>query len=512
MRHLVEDGPVLVTLSDISTVRLDSGTVERSTGQDVKSAERRVPHLPRLHPALIVVVGACAALFHEAMRTGLSGDVFYQLSAGQWMLAHHAVIRRDVFSYTVNGRPWFAEEWGFEALLAWSVKHVGAVSYWLVSAGACVAALVAGVVRWRITRAGWLWTAALSCLAAAGLSIGVAARPQDLSYFFFALLLLLLTLGRRRHSWLVGIPVLLLVWANVHGSFLLGLGLIGLEFVWSCVPPVRGRLALYAPLPRKVAALTLACSFVATLVNPHGPGLIGYAIKVSTSSQLGAFIAEWQSPNFHSYLYLGVIIGPVLLLIGLIAFSSTVFALDDVVLASLLLLAALHAMRFTPYFALAACAMLAPWNPIKSETIRPSLLTLPVSGVLAAALLLSPHVPASATAVGGQSGAPVAATNYLESQSGRVFTTYWWGDYLIYRHIPVFVDGRTDLYFGTDILQTYLKVSDLNVDPDTVFRHWDVRWVMWERGSALSVFLSHDPHWKIADKTAAALVFEHIGS
>ena len=38
------------------------------------------------------------------MRTGLSGDVFYQLAAGQWMLAHHAVIRHDVFSYTVNGR------------------------------------------------------------------------------------------------------------------------------------------------------------------------------------------------------------------------------------------------------------------------------------------------------------------------------------------------------------------------------------------------------------------------
>ena len=264
--------------------------------------------------------------------------------------------------------------------------------------------------------------------------------------------------------------------------------------------------------PRKLAALSLGCSFVATLVNPHGHALISYAVKVSTSSQLGAFIAEWQSPNFHSYLYLGVIIAPVLLLIGIVAFSTTVLALDDVVLACVLFLAALHAIRFAPYFALAACAMLAPWNPIKSETIRPSLLTAPLSGVLAAALLLSPHVPASATAVGGPSGAPVAATNYLESQSGSVFTTYWWGDYLIYRHIPVFVDGRTDLYFGTDILQTYLHVADLNVDPDTVFRHWDVRWVMWNRGSALSVFLSHDPHWKIADQTPTALVFEHIGS
>jgi hypothetical protein len=501
-----------VTLSEISAVSLDTPALDGSGSKAIEGAQWRTSHLPRLHPALVVVAGACAALFHQAMRTGLSGDVFYQLAAGQWMLSHHAVIGHDVFTYTVRGRPWLAEEWGFEVLLAWLVQHLGAVSYWLVSAGACVAALLAGVARWRMTGAGWLWTAALSVLAAAGLSVGLAPRPQDLSYFFFALLLLLLTLARRHHAWLFAVPALLLVWANVHGSFLLGLGVISLEVVWAFLPPLRGRLAVSQSLPRKLAGLTLLSSLVATLVNPHGPALIGYALKVTTSPQLSGTIAEWQSPNFHSYLYLGVIIGPVLLLIGLLAFSKTVFALDDVVLACLLLLAALHAMRFTPYFALAACAMLAPWKPIRTETIRPGVLTLPLTGVLVAALLLGPHVSAGATAKGGQFGAPVAATNFLEHQTGRVFTTYWWGDYLIYRHIPVFVDGRTDLFFGTDILQTYLNVSDLSVNPDTVFRHWDVRWVMWNRGSPLSVYLLHDPQWKIADRTGAALVFQHVGN
>ena len=244
-------------------------------------------------------------------------------------------------------------------------------------------------------------------------------------------------------------PPLLLVWANVHGSFLLGLGVLALEVVWSFLPPAMGRLSISRPLPRKLAGLTFASGLLATLVNPHGPALLAYALKVTSSPQLSNTIAEWQSPNFHSYLYLGVIIGPVLLLIGLLALSRTVFALDDVVLACLMLLAALHAVRFTPYFALAACAMLAPWKPIRTETIRPSVLTLPLAGVLVVALVAGPHVSAGATAEGGPLGAPVAATNFLEHQTGRVFTTYWWGDYLIYRHIPVFVDGRTDLYFGT---------------------------------------------------------------
>jgi hypothetical protein len=501
-----------VTLSDISAVSVRKEPLDIGRTQQIDSLKEPINRFPRLHPALIVVAGACAVLFHQIMKSGLSGDVFYQLVAGQWMLAHHAVIRHDVFSYTVRGRPWLAEEWGFEVLLAWTVNHVGAVSYWLVSAGACSAALIAGVVRWRMTGAGWLWTAALSVLAGAGLSTGLAARPQDLSYFFFALLMLLLTLARRRNAWLLAVPPLLLVWANVHGSFLLGLGMLALEVVWSLLPPMKGRLAVSRPLPKGLAGLTLAASFLATFVNPHGPGLIGYAIKVTTSPQLSGAIAEWQSPNFHSYLFLGVIIGPVLVLVGLLAFSDTVFALGDVVLACVLLLATLHAVRFTPYFALAACAVLATWKPVRTETIRPTVLTLPLAGALVVALLAGPHVSPGTTAKGGTLGAPVAATNFLERQSGRVFTTYWWGDYLIYRHIPVFVDGRTDLYFGTDILQTYLNVSNLTVDPDTVFQRWDVRWVMWGRGSPLSVYLSHDPQWKIVDKTGAALVFEHVGA
>jgi hypothetical protein len=501
-----------VTVSEISTPEFQIEALESTSAQVSHETRLQLSGFLRFHPALIVVAGTCAVLFHQVMNTGLAGDVFYQLAAGKWMLAHHAVIRHDVFSYTVTGRPWLAEEWGFEVLLAWSVSHVGAVSYWLVSAGACTAALLAGVARWRTTGAGWLWAAALSVLAGAGLSVGLAARPQDLSYFFFALLMLLLTVGRRRHAWLFAIPPLLLVWANVHGSFLLGLGMVALEVIWSFMPSLNGRLVIAQPLPKRLAGLTLAGSFVATLANPHGPALIAYALKVTTSPQLSGYIAEWQSPNFHSYLYLGIIIGPILLLIGLLALSDSIFALGDIVLACVLFLAALHAVRFTPYFVLAACAVLATWKPVKTETIRPNALTVPLAAVLVAAILAGSYVSPGATAEGGSLGAPVAATNFLEHQTGRVFTTYWWGDYLIYRRIPVFVDGRTDLYFGTDILQTYLDVSDLTVNPDTVFKQWDVRWVMWSRSSPLSIYLAHDPHWEIVDKTGAALVFEHVGT
>ncbi len=66
-------------------------------------------------------------------------------------------------------------------------------------------------------------------------------------------------------------------------------------------------------------------------------------------------------------------------------------------------LAALHAVRFTPYFALAACAVLAPWKPIRNETIRPNVLTLPLAAVLVVAILAGSYVSPGATAEAGPS-------------------------------------------------------------------------------------------------------------
>ena len=352
----------------------------------------------------------------------------------------------------------------------------------------------------------------LSMLAGAGMFVFVTARPQDLSYLFFTVLLLLLTMACRRTAWLVAVPPLLLVWANIHGSFLLGLGIIVLELIWSVFPHLKGRLVVSQRLPTKAVGLTLAASLGATMVNPNGPFLLSYAFKVSSSPVLTSLISEWQSPDFHSVFLLIVIVGPVLFLLGLLAFTDTVFALEDVVLACLMLLATLHAGRFMPYLVLAMCAVLSRWTPVRRETIRPNLLTLPVAALVCAALLTSSHTPAGAPQVGGSSGTPVAATKFLKHQVGRVFTTYWWGDYMIYEGIPVFVDGRTDMYFGTGILETYVNVAGLSVNPDPVLKRWDVRWVLWNTGTTLSVYLSQDRHWKVAYRSGDDIVYEHVGS
>ncbi len=64
---------------------------------------------------IVLAIGfvAAVALGHE-----LSNDEFWSLAAGQWMLAHHAIMGLDPFSYTESHRRWVTDEWGSELTLA----------------------------------------------------------------------------------------------------------------------------------------------------------------------------------------------------------------------------------------------------------------------------------------------------------------------------------------------------------------------------------------------------------
>ncbi len=483
------------------------------------------PGLPALHPAWIVTIGACAVLFRVAMASGLNNDVYWQLAAGNWMLGHHAVIRHDVFSYTVPGHPWFAEEWGFEVLLAWMVRHVGPVSYWLVSAGATSGALLLSAARCRRLGSGQLWTAALAIMVAGGLVIGVAPRPQDLSYLFFAFELLTLTLARRDRRWLLALPPLLLLWANLHGSFLFGLAVFGFDVAASAVARarqpgpaapggarelrVRGRVGVGAPLPARWGAASFAASLIAPVVNPHGLGLYRYAFHVGTTSKLNG-IEEWQSPNFHDPVLLVFVALPAVVAAVWLASSRQRVELFDLVVWAVLLIATLRAVRFGPYMVIALAGVLAPWKVVPKETLRASRVA-PLAALALVALIVSPHhPPAGAPTTRGSGAVPVRAAAWLRAQGGRVFSTYVWNDYLIHVGVPDFVDGRTDMYFGTGVLDTYTKVSSLSQAPDPVFDRYGVRWVLWPRGDALSTYLAQDPRWHVARRFGPDLVFERV--
>jgi hypothetical protein len=131
-------------------------------------------------------------------------------------------------------------------------------------------------------------------------------RPQELALFFTVLVLYFLNRGKR--LWLY-LPIIFLIWANLHGSYILALGLI---LAWQILLYLNSlkifqkllsffRLKVYGVYRRR-NWLLLPLSFVATLINPYGLSLYNSLFEYSNTYYLKT-IAEWLSQFYYPFAY-----------------------------------------------------------------------------------------------------------------------------------------------------------------------------------------------------------------
>ncbi len=139
-RHAIMVVVAEVTSSpDISSSALgcrNPGRWRRPTRRRATARHRRARASPWRRAALPVgVVGlvvGCLIPWRDALHRGVFDDTFWHRAAGVWMLDHHRVMSTDVFSYTVLGEKWITPEWGYDVVLAQSVRSVGPVAFWLL--------------------------------------------------------------------------------------------------------------------------------------------------------------------------------------------------------------------------------------------------------------------------------------------------------------------------------------------------------------------------------------------
>ena len=242
--------------------------------------------LPRLWAFLAVALPTLGALLASLQ----SVDLAYQLRAGAEILDTHAIPSADAWTFTASGLPWTDQQWGAQAILA-AVYRVGGWTGLVVFRAALVAAIFGclfEIGRRRgigLRRAAWLSLAAFVVSVAA-----LALRPQLLGMALFAAVLLLVA-DRRAHPnrlWLV--PVIVLLWANIHGSFFLGPLALGLAWLED-LHDGAGR-------PNRTLAVAVA-SVAAACVTPFGPAVWAYAVGLSMNPEVTRRISEWQPTSLR---------------------------------------------------------------------------------------------------------------------------------------------------------------------------------------------------------------------
>lgn len=487
----------------------------------------------------LLVAVLFVAIFAMAVRPPTDSDSWWHLKSGQLMWDTGRVLRADPFSHTVAGQPWIDHGWLVQMLL-WPVYRVSGLG----GLALLLAALVtAAMVLVYLQCAGQPFVAAFATLLAAiTSSIIWAIRPQIVSFLLAALIAYLLhrykATGRTRLLW--PLPLIVALWANCHGGFVIAFILMGCYLLGEMLN------RLISPAPEQVALrpllLVTLVSIPAVLLNPNTVKMMSYALQTVSIGPLQEYIQEWAAPDFHNLQY-HPFIWLLLLTLAAMGLSRQRADWTDLALVGVFGYMGLLAARNVALFALVSAPVLArhttaalddlalnprlSWLGALTHTEAPPrpARALALLNVLLLLLVLAGAgtkvgldlTRLSDRAVWGR-GLPVEAAEYLREQkpAGEMLNTYNWGGYLIwslYPDVPVFVDGRTDLYaLNGRVLDDYTAVHWVRPGWQQVLDRYDVGFVITERTGLLDTVLAETDGWQPVYDDDIAVIYVRAGA
>jgi hypothetical protein len=468
---------------------------KREPGFGAPGASRlRIEHLWLLVPALVV---AWMGFMHPLRLL----DFWWHLKVGEVIVTSGEIPRVDLFSFTHAGQPFIHHDWLGEVLY-YVTYRIGAFP--LVIALNTALLLLAFVLIFHMCfEATNRLRVAVLCGLVAVMALGWNSnvRPQVYSFAFFAAFYWILwgfRDGRRDCLW--ALPLLMVLWVNLHGAFALGLGLIGVVLGSEAVRRlVLGpRAGTLAPAVLAKLAWILGLTVLACMVNPEGRGVFSYVRQLQAERSVQQFVSEWQASDIKNVGHVLVFFGPFFLSVLVLFYTRCRLNATELGLflafAVLGLAASRHGIWFTlivtPILARHATALEVP-NVLEDLRARPRLgalmrpLEQPRDGrrgahyglnwALLTCLLLftimllpwvRPHLNVKRLRPQlVEKSTPVGAMDYMAEQGlvGNVFHPQMYGDYLIWRLWPQqrsFFDGRVHLFDDSFVREYILTFQD----------------------------------------------------
>jgi len=461
---------------------------------------RWLPSPVVIHAAVLVVILAAVSVVK-----GLADpDYYWHVTAGQ-LIAESGVPSTDPFSFTWQGQPWTPHEWLSELFMHGLVSSIGPTASLLLFGGLAAASI--GVMAVTLSKSGLRTLAVVlpATLAALVFLPYVTARPQAISWLLLSIeLVLLMSLRPDRPARSLLLIPLFVAWANLHGLYVIGLGVVGAYLLFT----LAGRTPMSAARGWMLAA-TIGAG-LASMATPAGPAGLLYPFRYVDGSDWGlANIREWQSPDFHDPAHLAF-----LALIVAVALAGRSGPGWQRFLAYVGIVMGLVALRNAPLAALLAMPTLAHTlhahlprhadSRARTSSVatgrRMIEIVIGVAVAVAAWVIL---VPADADAAGleaANKAFPVEAVEVLEESDpdARVVVEYGWAGYVINRLYEsggrVFVDGRNDMYPET-ILEEYSAIRAADPGWEEIVDRYDANWLLFPPATAITRGIATDAGW-----------------
>lgn len=461
----------------------------------------RTPVATAIPVVVFALVAALLALLAPAMLH--DPDTLWHVFIGHEILTTHALPQRDAWSWTMAGTPWIAKEWLSQVLFALAYDLGGWPAVTTVAAVA-VALAFALLAREALSRLDPV-TAAVLVVAVFPLAAGhLLARPHVLAWApMVAWTVALIHAAEAARPPRLAALALITLWANLHGSFLLGLASVpvfAVEALLRAAPSARAGLA------GRWAAF-LAAAIGASLIHPYGFGVLKAALDVLGLDGAGLGIAEWKPTDFTR-------IGPMeVALLGGIAALALTGRRIGIVRAALLLGLAHMALAHTRHMAIfgwiGALALIEPLAVGRIAVETPAPRRGVVALAVAAALAALATQFGRADVVPDETTRPAAALAAVRAAAvpGAVFNEYGFGGWLITEGVPTYVDGRTEL-FGRARVATYLAAAMLTdaAALDRILADPRIGWTLLPPGLPAVAVIDRTPGWRRLHSDDRAIV------
>ena len=402
---------------------------------------------------LLFVIGGNRAL--------QDADTYWQAAIGQWIIDHRAWPTVDVYSFTRAGAPWISSSWLAQVLFAASYSGAGWAGPVILAAFGTASAFA--LLVHALCRCFAAIHAVIVAMAAAVLSAHhFLARPHLLALpVMVAWVIGLVNACDERRAPSFWLLPLIALWANLHGGFVLGLALIApfaLDALWNAGPSRRVALAMRW-------MIFGLCALAASCITPYGWNSLLAARQILDLGGAMSLIAEWQPADFSS---IGAFEVCLLAALGLALWRGVVLSPPRILLVLGLLHMALSHNRNIEVFALLTPLVLAKPLSVRFGRGDAAGISYSVPGI--AAVLVATTVATWAFAAHHAftpmvRQTPTAAVELLKQRKAeRILHNAGFGGYLITQNIPVFFDGRAELY-GEDFVVKALNAFALkNVD------------------------------------------------
>lgn len=462
---------------------------------------------------MLFIAYICSFLFTSS--NDLSQDLGRHITLGEIILQTKSVPQTNLFSYTYPRFPFINHHWLSEVVFFLFQKICGIHSLIFIKT------LIIGLaILIATTTSKSAWSLGVSILLSPLLVERADVRPEIFGFFFFSLLLCELKKREKGGGLSVWLPLVFLLWVNMHISFIFGLVLLGAIF--------------FAVKKDKHNTFIIILSLLSLLLNPQG--IKGIFTPITIFSNYGYSIVENQNMFFLLGKSKDIFIRIYILLIPII--MSCVFVLyrkkryKDTLLLCAFFLLGLYQVRHLPYFVFTAIVIIPEvlrevFHSV-SQMVHMFLSSLTAIILLTGIIFFGSNLFFEIYDIDRMFGSEIHLVHkevirFLEEhpQKGNVFNNFDIGSYLIFGLYPkrkVFVDGRPEAYPATFFKNVYIPIQEDQQVQDIYFKKYNIHTIVLSHtdqtpwGESFLGRIAQNSKWRLVYIDPIFVVFTDAGN